>query len=155
MNPTNPDAADIERRSIITRRTYDAPRDLVFSMWTDPKHIVHWWGPTGFTNTVHKMDVRPGGAWSHTMHGPDGVDYKNESVYVEVVRPSLLSYEHKAPDFLATVTFEEEAGGTKVTLTMTFPNAALRDRIVKDHNAVEGAGQTLGRLAEMLSKGTR
>jgi uncharacterized protein YndB with AHSA1/START domain len=120
-------------------------------MWTDPRHIVHWWGPKGFTNTVQEMDVRPGGAWRHTLHGPDGVDYNNESTYVAVERPSLLSYDHVGPKFTATVTFVEESGRTTVTLSMVFPDADLRDRIVKDHNAVEGGNQTLGRLAEHLA----
>ncbi|HZZ20271.1 MAG TPA: SRPBCC family protein [Opitutaceae bacterium] len=155
MNTEENTPNDIARRSIVVSRTYDAPRELVFSMWTDPVHIVKWWGPSGFTNTVQEMDVRPGGAWRHTMHGPDGVDYKNDSVYVDVKRPSLLSYQHSAPRFLATVTFVEDGAGTKVTLSMVFPDAELRDRIVRDHNAIEGGNQTLGRLAELLSKETR
>ena len=62
-------------REIVATRVFDAPRDLVFRMWTDPAHIVHWWGPNGFTTTIHEMDVRPGGMWRFIMHGPDGVDY--------------------------------------------------------------------------------
>lgn len=60
-------------REIVATRVFDAPRDLVFKMWTDPKHIVHWWGPNGFTNTIHEMDVRPGGVWRFIMHGPVAV----------------------------------------------------------------------------------
>jgi uncharacterized protein YndB with AHSA1/START domain len=151
MSTQNKDEADTSEREIVVERTYDAPRDLVYSMWTDPKHIVHWWGPAGFTNTVQEMDVRPGGAWRHVMHGPDGVDYKNDATYKEVVRPELLSYEHTAPRFLATATFTEAGGRTTVKLRMVFPTAELRNRVVKDHNAIEGGNQTLARLADHLA----
>jgi uncharacterized protein YndB with AHSA1/START domain len=78
-------------REIVTTRVFDAPREMVFDAWTDPKHIGQWWGPIGFTTTTHEMDVRPGGVWRFTMHGPDGRDYKNRIVYTEIVRPERLA----------------------------------------------------------------
>jgi uncharacterized protein YndB with AHSA1/START domain len=66
-------------------------------MWTDPRHVVRWWGPTGFTTTIHEMDVRPGGNWRFTMRGPDGVDYPNEHIYVEVAPPERLVTQHVSP----------------------------------------------------------
>lgn len=60
MNATNTSTSD---REIRATRTFDAPRDLVFKMWTDPEHVIHWWGPKGFTNTFETMDVRPGGVF--------------------------------------------------------------------------------------------
>src|SRR6266852_4602923 len=77
-------------REIVITRLLDAPRELAFQAWTEPQHVAHWWGPNGFTNTIHEMDVRPGGVWRFIMHGPDGTDYKNEIVYVEVVKPERL-----------------------------------------------------------------
>src|SRR5271155_740770 len=74
-------------REIVLTRTFDAPRELVWKAWTEPQHIVHWWGANGFTDTMEAMDVRPGGAWKHMMHGPDGADYPNHCVYLEVVKP--------------------------------------------------------------------
>jgi uncharacterized protein YndB with AHSA1/START domain len=71
------DATSSVDREIITSRVYDAPRELVFKAWTDPKHIARWRGPNGFTTTIHEMDERFGGARRFIMHGPDGVDYKN------------------------------------------------------------------------------
>lgn len=68
-------------------RTIDAPRDLVFDAWTDPAHVGQWWGPDGFTTTTHEIDIRPGGVWRFTMHGPDGVDYPNEIAFEEIVPP--------------------------------------------------------------------
>jgi uncharacterized protein YndB with AHSA1/START domain len=50
-------------REIVISRVLDAPRELVWEVWTDPRHVVHWWGPDGFTTTIETMDVRPGGVW--------------------------------------------------------------------------------------------
>ena len=61
-------------REIVSIRVFDFPRELVFNAWTDPEHLVHWWGPKGFTNTFHEFDLRPGGIWRFVMHGPDGRD---------------------------------------------------------------------------------
>jgi len=144
-------AGAVAAREIVTTRVFDAPRELVFKMWTDPGHLARWWGPNGFTNTLHELDVRPGGAWRHTMHGPDGVDYKNNCTFIEVEEPERLVYRHDSgPRFLATVTFEDVAGKTRLTLRTAFATAELRDRVAKKYHAVEGAEQTLARLAEHL-----
>ena len=141
-----------EDREIDGSRTFNAPRELVFKLWTDREHIVNWWGPSGFRNTIFEMDVRPGGRWSHIMHGPDGVDYKNESVYLEVAPPERLVYQHiSAPGFVSTVTFEDLGRQTKVSMHMLFETAEVRDTTVKVFNAVEGMKQTLQRLADQLA----
>ena len=70
-------------REISITRLFDAPRELVFEAWTDPEQVVQWWGPHGFTTTIHEMDVRPGGVWRFIMHGPDGTDYDNRVVFEE------------------------------------------------------------------------
>ncbi len=89
FTPTTP-----SDREIVMTRVFDAPREVVFEMWTDPKHLVHWWGPRGFTTTIQEMDVRPGGLWRKIMHGPDGANYPNHSVFLEVVKPERLVYKH-------------------------------------------------------------
>ena len=66
--------ADTSDRELVFTRVFDAPRELVFSAWTDPTHLAHWWGPDGFTLTIHEMDVTPGGVWRFIMHGPDGAE---------------------------------------------------------------------------------
>jgi uncharacterized protein YndB with AHSA1/START domain len=143
----------LEDQTIVGTRLFDAPRDLVFQMFTDPKHIVHWWGPKGFTNTLYVMDVRPGGIWRHVMHGPDGVDYKNESVYVEVVRPERLVYKHlSAPAHVTTITFEDQGGKTQVTMRLLFESNEVRNKTIEVFGAVEGLKQTLNRLAERLEE---
>lgn len=140
-------------REIVVTRLFDAPRDLVFQMWTDPKHIVQWWGPKGFTSTIYEMDVKPGGVWRFVMHGPDGVDYQNKVVYLEIVRPERIVYSHvSGPQFQMTVTLSEDGDKTMLTAQMLFESASLRDRVVKEFGAVEGLKQTLGRLQEYLEK---
>jgi len=146
-------------REIVITRVFDAPRELVFEVWTDPKHVAQWWGPNGFTTTIHEMDVRPGGVWRHTMHGPDGKDYPNKSTFIEVVKPERIVYSHSGgrkgdpgAQFEATWTFEAQGNKTKLTLRMVFPSAAARDGVVKTYNAIEGGNQTLDRLGEQLAK---
>lgn len=85
-------AAFSPKGELVLTRTFDARRELVFKVWTDPKHIAHWWGPTGFTTTVHEMNVRPGGVWRYSMRGPDGKDYPFNGEYVEVVAPERLVF---------------------------------------------------------------
>ena len=149
-------ATDIADRSIVTSRVFDAPRTLVWNAWTDPQHIAQWWGPNGFTNTVHHMEVRPGGTWLLTMHGPDGRDYPNLVSYQEVVEPERLVYLHGEPDgdpaqaFHVTVTFTEQGGKTEVTMQAVFATKAARDFVVREVGAIEGAQQTLARLAAYL-----
>ncbi len=152
--------APVENRSdreLVFTRVFDAPRELVWEAWTDPKHLVHWWGPKGFTNTFQEISVKPGGIWRFIMHGPDGRDYPNKIVYEEIVKPERLIYTHSGEEgepvhFHATVTFAKQGAQTKLTMRLVFPSAAERDRVVKEYHADEGGNQTLERLAEYLTK---
>lgn len=145
--------ANAAANEIAATRVFDAPRELVWRMWTDPKHVVHWWGPNGFTNTIHEMDVRPGGVWRFIMHGPDGTDYNNKFVYREVVKPSRLAYSHlSGPLFDAFVDFIDRGEKTEVNVRMVFESAELRDKVVEEFGAVEGLHQTLGKLESMLAQ---
>jgi uncharacterized protein YndB with AHSA1/START domain len=148
-------AAQADREIVITR-VLDAPRDAVWAAWTDPAQVPRWFGPQGFTTTVHEMDVRPGGAWRFTMHGPDGVDYENDAVYEEVAEPERLRYrygpdEEGHPGFVSTITFEDQDGKTRITLRTVFESAAERDRQVEEVRAIEGGNQTLDRLEAHLA----
>jgi uncharacterized protein YndB with AHSA1/START domain len=145
-------------RTIVTTRTFDAPRELVFAAWTDPKHLGQWWGPDGFTTTTRAIDVRVGGVWRFVMHGPDGRDYENRITFLEIVRPQRLVYSHGGGDenmepvsFRTTVTFEDIGGKTRLTMHALFPTAAERERVASEHGAVEGAQQHLARLAAHLT----
>ena len=149
---------DQDPRSIITTRVYDAPRELVWTAWTDPEHLAQWWGPDGFSTTTSAYDLRPGGVWRFVMHGPDGRDYQNRITFDEIVKPERITYHHGGGDdvepvqFRTTVTFEDISGKTRLTLHAVFPSAAARERVIKQYGADKGAVQTLSRLADYLVK---
>ncbi len=137
-------------------RVYDAPVSAVWEAWTDPALVAQWWGPRGFTITTHSKDLKPGGHWSYTMHGPDGVDYPNTTKYLEVEEYKRLVYDHGAdenqkPLFRVTVTFLEKHGKTTMDMTMALasPEAAEKTRaFIKK----AGGNTTWDRLAEYLEK---
>ncbi len=144
-------------REIVISRVFDAPRELVWKAWTDPAQIVKWWGPNGFSTTIEVMDVRPGGTWNLIMHSPEGKDFPNRSVFLEVVKPERIVYSHGGgrkgdpeAQFEATWTFEELGGKTKLTNRMLFASAKQRDLVAKFYGAIEGGNQTLARLDQHL-----
>jgi uncharacterized protein YndB with AHSA1/START domain len=144
-------------RSIVGTRVLDAPRTLVFSAWTDPKHLAQWWGPNGFTTTTHAFDFRPGGVWRFVMHGPDGRDYQNRITFDEIVPPERIAYRHSGGDdvepvqFSQTVTFQDLGNGqTLLTWHGTFPSAEERARVIREHGADKGLVQTMARLDEYV-----
>jgi uncharacterized protein YndB with AHSA1/START domain len=144
-------------RAIIGTRLLDAPRELVFSVWTDPKHLAQWWGPNGFSTTTNSFDFRVGGVWRFVMHGPDGRDYENRITYDEIVPPERIVYHHGGGDdvepvqFKTTVIFEDLGGKTKVTLRGVFPSAEARARVIKEYGADKGMAQTLARLSDYVT----
>jgi uncharacterized protein YndB with AHSA1/START domain len=145
-------------KEIVLTRLFDAPRKVVWEAWTDPEQVCLWWGPKGFTTTIEEMDVRVGGVWRQVMHGPDGTDYQNESIFTELVPYELLAYRltggkkgEPAMQIEKIATFEEEADGTRVTMRLIFASAEARDQNVRDYGSIEGGKQTLERLAEHLS----
>lgn len=138
-------------------RIYDAPVRLVWDAWTDPGQVAQWWGPRGFTITTHSKDLRPGGHWSYTMHGPDGTDYENRTIYFEVEECAKLVYDHgggddRPPLFRVTVLFSEAEGKTTMDMTMALatPEAAAE---IKKFIKKAGGNATWDRLAEHLAKG--
>lgn len=140
-------------RELAISRVLNAPRDLVWKVWTDPGHIKNWWGPNGFTNTIFRMDVKPGGVWDFIMHGPDGTDYKNQSIFREIVKPERIVYEHMTgPKFLATVTFEEQGKKTLLKMWMVFETAVERENVVKVFKADVGLKQNIYKLEGYLRK---
>jgi uncharacterized protein YndB with AHSA1/START domain len=144
--------AELADRELVATRTFNAPPSLVFKLWIDPNHVGKWWGPRGFTTTTHEMDVRPGGHWKFTMHGPDGKAYPNDIEYIEIDPPNLLVYDHFHPDFRSTVTFEEKAGKTCVTVWMLFATAEERALVVKQNKADVGLRQHLESLEAHLEQ---
>ena len=87
--------AESKKSNVISlSRVYDAPLQAVWEAWTIPEEVAQWWGPRGFTLTTHSHDVRTGGHWHYTMHGPDGTDYENTTQYLEVVPRQRMVYDH-------------------------------------------------------------
>ncbi|HEX6909668.1 MAG TPA: SRPBCC family protein [Longimicrobium sp.] len=151
-----PDTSATADREIVLTREFDAPRELVWQAYTDERHLPHWFGPDGFSLTIHSIDVRPGGMWRYTMHGPDGRDWPNRQVYQELVRPERLVYLHGEDvdddpgAFHVTVRLEDLGGGrTRVTQRMVFATAAQREGVLS-FGAIELGNQTMGRLAAHL-----
>ena len=145
-------------REIVLTRLFDAPPTMVWEAWTDPAQVGLWWGPKGFTTTIEVMAVRVGGVWRLVMHGPDGTDYPNQSTFTEVVPYERLVYRltggrRGGPlvQIEKIAIFEEEAGGTRVTMRAVFASPEARDRNVREYGSIEGGKQTLERLAEHLS----
>jgi len=156
MNAQGP-TVETSDREIRLSREVAAPRELVWKLWTDPKHLANWWGPTGFSTSTQQHEPKPGGQWRFTMHGPDGRDYENLITYLEVVEPSKLSYKHGGDVECEPVNFQvevrfEPAGAkgerTRISMRMVFESPQAKDLVVNQYNAIEGGKQTIGRLAE-------
>lgn len=150
------DTAKNQANEIKITRVYDAPVATVWDAWVDPVQAAQWWGPRGFTITTHSKDLRVGGIWHYTMHGPDGTNYPNKTVYHEVETHQKLVYDHggndtQAPLFRVTVLFAEKDGKTTMDMTMSLPSAealAQTQKIIRD----AGGNATWDRLAEYLQK---
>lgn len=147
-----------DEREIVVSRLIGAPRELVWKVWTQPEHVALWWGPMGFSNTVHEMEVRPGGVWRYTMHSPDGTDYPNRCVFQVVEPPARLSYTHATGlegddrQFRVQVSFEdfeEQGTATFLTMRMMFDTPAHREEMI-GFGAIEGLNCTLASLDEYV-----
>jgi uncharacterized protein YndB with AHSA1/START domain len=137
-------------REISITRTLNAPIDLVWEAWTTPEHIAQWWGPNGFTNTISKMDFQPGGEWLLVMHSPDGTDYKNKSIFKEIIPHKKIVFDHVAPNFTATIEFEAQGDKTFLKWHMLFESAELFIQVVKTFKADEGLKQNVEKFQAYL-----
>jgi uncharacterized protein YndB with AHSA1/START domain len=143
-------------RELSITRLLNAPQELVWEVWTKPEHITHWWGPIGFSVTTHEMSLQPGGVWRFMMHGPDGRNYPNKIVFIEVKKPELLVYKHTGEEetedirFHVTVNFEKQGNKTKLTMHSLFDSPEELERVVREYGAKEGMVQTVDRLEEYL-----
>ena len=111
---------------IVSTRVVNAPIETVFRAWTEPRHLEKWWGPAGFTNSFLEYDLRPGGRWKFTMHGPEKGHYPNECVFIKIEKPELLAwYRVSKPLFTVVAAFEETAKDrTRIVFKMLFETAA-------------------------------
>lgn len=151
---SNPAAQSTDCELVITR-VFDAPRALVYKMWSDPEHMVRWLGPAGFVGAIIKLDARPGGTFRIKMRSPDGSDHWQQGVFREIVPLERIvrtfmwtdaDGKPTSPETLLTVTFEDQGLKTRLTLRQAvFESITARDM----HRG--GWMSSLDRLAEILA----
>ncbi len=143
-------------REIQVERVFDAPRDRVFAVYTDPDLIPQWWGPRRMTTTVDKMDVRSGGDWRFVLRREDGTEEGFRGTYREVTPPERIveTFEWEPmPGYvvLETTTFEDLGERTKVTNVSLFYTTEERDGMLAS-GMEQGLNETYERLDELLAK---
>lgn len=137
-------------------REFNAPRELVFDVWTQSQHLTQWWGPNGFTLTTEPMRAAAGVSWKFTMHGPDGTDFPNHIIFTEVTRPDRLVYKHSDDNgsigvsFEVTILFEAIDHKTQLRMHMVFESVEALEKVAREYGAIEGAEQHLERLKQYL-----
>jgi uncharacterized protein YndB with AHSA1/START domain len=149
-------AARSKSATISLTRVYDAPLKAVWEAWTIPEEVAQWWGPRGFTITTHSHDLRTGGHWHYTMHGPDGTDHENTTQYHEVVPGERMVYDHgghkdRPPLFRVVALFTERNGRTQLDMSMTFATPEVAEQ-TREFIRKAGGESTWDRLAEYLGK---
>ncbi|MEH2007616.1 SRPBCC domain-containing protein [Nostoc sp.] len=163
LEQNNSTSTQSEREIIITR-VFNAPRELVFKAWTEPKHIAQSWGPKGFTTRVTQMDLRPGGEWRYVMIAPDGTEYPVKGVFREIVPPERIVTSDEFDEgfeqvikadlpqgIVITAIFEEVDSKTKLTLQIVHESADDR-RKHEEMGVVAGWNSTFDCLDEFLAK---
>jgi len=173
MPSLNNSEVDTKDRELVITRIFDAPRKLVYKVWTDPKHVSQWWGPQCFTAPVCEIDLQPGGAYLYVMRSPGGADFPVKGKFIEIVENERLVYsddmfeqedfwkmmlgkalskvDFSALQSIITVTFEDEGDKTKLTLITRFVSNEVRDAMLKMQMA-EGWTQSLDKFAVELTK---
>lgn len=161
-------------REFVIARTFDAPRELVWKVWTEPAHIRNWWGPRIFSCSRCEIDLKVGGAYLYAMRAEDGSEFPLKGRFLEIVVPEkiVMTMDHSglpkewhdlvnpdrpkeqltpALDLVSTVTFEARGSQTEFTLRTLFDSAAMRDRFVQI-GMREGWIESLEKFAEELQR---
>jgi uncharacterized protein YndB with AHSA1/START domain len=135
-----------------TSREIPATVEQVFAAFSHPERLSRWWGPAGFTNTFSVCEFKNGGRWSLIMHGPDGRNYPNESVFAEIKSPGKIVVQHVSePKYRLTIVLASSAVGTVVSWSQAFERSEVASRI--EHIVVPANEQNLDRLSvEVLRK---
>jgi uncharacterized protein YndB with AHSA1/START domain len=156
----NSPVVEPSKQELVITRIFDARRELVFKAWTDPKHVMQWWGPNGYQTPVCELDVRPGGSFVIHMLAPDGAVIASKGVFHEIVEPERLVFtirafedeeDHPQLEVLNTVTFAEQHGKTRLTLHARVLKSTPQVAFALD-SMEEGWSQSLERLGEHLAK---
>ncbi len=148
--------AEPGKQEIVITRVFDAPRELLFKAFTDPKLIPQWWGPKIYNTRVDKMEAKPGGIWRFIHRNANGNEFCFHGVYHEVASPERLVYTFEFEGMpghvlLETVTFEEQGSKTKLIDQSVFQSVADRDGMIQS-GMEGGASESMDRLAELLAK---
>ena len=149
--------AEVGKQEIIMSRVFDAPRDLIFEVMTDPKHIPQWWGKREHTTIVDKMDVRAGGLWRYVQRDQQGNEFAFHGVYHSITAPERVidTFEFEGMPghvILETMILEAQANGkTRLTVSSVFQSVADRDEMLSS-GMEEGANESYDRLEELLAK---
>ena len=157
-----------EKERMVITRVFDAPRELVWKAWTDPKYVMQWWGPKGFTAPYCEMDFRVGGKFLCCMRTPDGQEFWNAGEYHEIVLhekivssmyfsdakgnkmdPAQLGIEHEAIDGACDVTLFEDLGNGQTRLTF-IGNEPMQDAV--ESGQLEGWKEILDKVAAVLEE---
>jgi uncharacterized protein YndB with AHSA1/START domain len=148
------DIHEFTSKELVTTRMLNFPATSIYQAWTQPNILKQWWGPNGFTSTFHEFDPQPGGYWRFTLHGPDGANYENESQFIELKEPSLVSFIHLSQhQFQILATFDEiNPQKTKCTFRMIFETAEECNKFKPF--VLEPNEQNLDRLQAVLEKET-
>ncbi len=142
----------VQSRSDFRSKHIAASPARVFAAMQDPERVARWWGPAGFSNTIHLYQFVPGGSWLLTMHGPDGKDYPNESRFTRIVPGQLFEIEHlNGHHFILTLELQPEGQGTKVMWQQTFDTAEHYSKLAEFVAAANE--QNLERLAAEVLQG--
>jgi uncharacterized protein YndB with AHSA1/START domain len=148
-----------EGTELVYERVFDAPRDLVWKVMTDPARITQWWGPHGYTTTVVEMDVRPGGRWRFINHSPGGDDAPFKGEYLEVVPPERLvqTFIFDVEPFnemaaIETFILEDLGARTRTINRSIFPSLEALEGALAT-GMIEGAIASWDRLAAEIAKG--
>lgn len=171
-NTTNNFTMNVDANELVITRIFNAPRELVFKVWTEAEHLQHWWGPKGFTFGVVKLDLRPGGIFHYSMRSPDGHEMWGKFFYREINAPEKLVFINsfsdeegntvRAPfsptwpmEILNTLTFTEHEGKTMLTMRGGPINATEEER--KTYEAAfesmkQGFTGTFSQLDDYLAK---
>ncbi|MBW4619006.1 MAG: SRPBCC domain-containing protein [Cyanosarcina radialis HA8281-LM2] len=165
MTASNSPTIQSSDREIVITRIFNAPRNLVFEVWTDPKHIAQWWGPEGFTTRVEEMDFRPGGKSRYVMIDSNGTEYPSKGVFREIVPPERIVtsdefdegfeevFKGDLPSGAIELTASFEDLGDKTRLTLQILHSTAEDRRKHEEmGVIDGWNSSFDCLDEYLAK---
>jgi uncharacterized protein YndB with AHSA1/START domain len=135
---------------IVSTRIFNASKEMLFAVFSNPEHLKNWWGPKDFTNTFNEFDFREGGKWDFVMHGPEKGNYHNEVEFVKIEEPNLIAWKrYSKPLFKVVFTFEAQSDSeTKLVFRMVFDTEEECNKI--KGFAVDKNEENFDRLEEEL-----